>query len=97
MVDMNFRKLRGVRVPYRVQGLIYFTCINYDKQPKAVQEKIRRLCREIGGEYEKALFTMMTRESITADQLEREYYVSDSWMYKKRVEFYERWYRDEGK
>ena len=88
---MRFRKLRGVNVPYREQGLIHFTCVNYEKQPKEVQEKIRRLCREIGGEYEDALFAMMTRETMTNAQLEREYYVSDSWMYKKRVMFYERW------
>ena len=91
---MRFRKLRGVNVPYREQGLIHFTCVNYEKQPKEVQEKIRALCREIGGpDYEEALFAMMTRENVSADWIEQNYYVSDSWMYKKRVMFYEQWKR----
>lgn len=91
---MRFRKLRGVNIPYREQGLIHFTCVNYEKQPREVQKKIRDLCREIGGpDYEEALFAMMTRENISADWIEQNYYVSDSWMYKKRILFYERWKR----
>lgn len=88
---MSFRKLRGVKRPHREQGLIYFTCVNYDKQPKAVQEKIRRLCRECGGEHEQALFALMTRENISVPWLEREYHVSDSVLYERRKRFYERW------
>lgn len=88
---MRFKKLRGVNVPYREQGLICFTCLNYEKQPKEVQEKIRNLCQEVGGEFAEALFAMMTRENITADWIEQNYFVSDSWMYRKRVMFYERW------
>ena len=43
---MIFRKLRGVNLPYREQGLIWFTCVNYDKQRKPVKEKINRMCRK---------------------------------------------------
>ena len=88
---MSFRKLRGVNLPHREQGLIHFTCLNYDKQPKEIQEKIRRLCRECGGEHEKALFELMTRENISVPWLERTYYVSDSVLYERRKKFYESW------
>lgn len=88
---MSFRKLRGVNRTHREQGLIYFTCINYDKQPKEIQEKIRRLCKECGGEHEEALFALMTRENISVPWLERTYFVSDSVLYERRRRFYERW------
>ena len=88
---MSFRKLRGVNRTHREQGLIYFTCMNYDKQPKAVQEKIRRLCKECGGPHEEALFALMTRENISVPWLEQNFFVSDSVLYEKRKKFYERW------
>jgi len=88
---MSFKKLRGVNRPHREQGLIHFTCINYDKQPKVVQEKIRRLCRECGGEHEKALFELMTRENVSAQWLAQAYHVDDSTLYRRRKLFYERW------
>lgn len=88
---MSFRKLRGVNLPHRKQGLIHFICLNYTEQPKTVQEKIRRLCRECGGEHEEALFALMTRENISVPWLEQEYHVSDSVLYERRKRFYERW------
>lgn len=88
---MGFKKLRSINVPYRQQGLIYFTCKNYAQQPKRVQEKIRRLCREVAGEYEEALFAFLTRENISITWIEREYYVSDSTIYALRKKFYEKW------
>lgn len=92
---MSFRKLPGVNLPHREQGLIYFTCMNYEKQPPEVREKIRRLCRECGGEYAEALFVLLTRENVSVPWIERNYYVSDSVLYKRRAEFYERWNRYE--
>jgi hypothetical protein len=87
---MNFRKLRGVNRSYKEQGEIFFTCLNYAKQPKAVKEKIRKLCKEVGGQYEEALFAMMTRD-VSATWIEQHYFVSDSLMYTLRKKFYERW------
>jgi hypothetical protein len=88
---MSFRKLRGVNRPHKEQGLICFTCLNYEKQPKDIQEKIRRLCKECGGEHEKALFELITRENISVPWLEQTYHVSDSVLYERRKRFYERW------
>lgn len=88
---MSFRKLRGVNRPHKEQGLIHFICLNYEKQPKEIQEKIRRLCKECGGEHEKALFELITRENISVPWLEQTYHVSDSVLYERRKRFYERW------
>lgn len=71
--------------------MIYFTCMTYDKQPKDVQEKIKRLCRECGGEHAEALFMLLTRENISVPWIERTYFVSDSVLYERRKRFYERW------
>lgn len=88
---MSFRKLRGVRRPYKEQGLIWFTCLTYDKQPPEIQEKILRLCRECGGEYAEALFALLTRENVSVPWIEQTYHVSDSVLYKRRQEFYDKW------
>lgn len=90
---MNFKKLRGVNRPYREQGYIFFTCQNYAKQPKVVQEKIRRLCREVGGQNEKAveaIFVVMTRD-VSPEWVAQQYYLSSAQMYRYRKKFYERW------
>lgn len=88
---MIFRKLRGVNLPYREQGLIWFTCVNYDRQPKAVKEKIRRLCKQYGGEHEEALFILLTRENVSISWIERNYYVTAPTLYKRRVKLFNGW------
>lgn len=91
---MIFRKLRGVNIPYRAQGLIWFTCVNLERQPKAVRDRVRRICEEVGGEYADALFCFLTRENVSAAWIERNYYVGHSLLYAKRVKFFERYYRE---
>lgn len=88
--EMTFKKLRGVNRSYTDQGLIYFTCQTYAKQPKAVQEKIKRLCKECGGPYEEELFVMMTRQ-VSWEWIETEYHVSAPTMYRAKKRFFERW------
>lgn len=89
-----FRKLRGVNLPYRQQGLLWFMCTNFDRQPKEIKARIRKLCKECGGEHEKALFVLLTRENVSIPWIEQNYYVSARTLYRRRVEFFERWYRD---
>lgn len=93
-----FRKLRGVKIPYVEQGIIYFTCMNYQKQSEDMKSKIVNLChnvcRECGEEaelYEKALFEFITNQYIGASGIVMKYYVSDKLLYKLRRNFYERW------
>ena len=40
---MGFKMQRGLKMPYRKQGRIYFTLVNYDDLPKNRQDKIDRL------------------------------------------------------
>lgn len=86
-----FKKRRGIKVPYRQQGLIFFTCLTYREQPKRIREKIERLCRETAGEeYFSALFELLTTErSVRSVAMERA--VSESQLYKLRKAFYEAW------
>lgn len=88
---MGFKKLRGVDLPEEKQGLVRYICLNSDSQPKRIQDKIQRLCDDVGGAYGAALREVMCgRKSITA--ISREYFVSESTLYRMRKEFYEKWF-----
>ena len=89
---MNFKKRRSINLSYNKQGLIYFTCINYGDQPEHIRRKIYELCEEVGGEYSKALFTLLTR-SKSVLQISLEFYVSETKLYMLRKQFYEAWSR----
>ena len=88
---MGFKKKRGIKLSYRKQGLIYFTCLDYESQDRDTKAKIRRLCREIGGEdYFRALFAVLTTEqSVRRIAMERA--VSETHLYRLRKQFYESW------
>ena len=87
---MGFKKLCGVPLSEEKQGLIRYTCLTYDEQPKRVQQKIRRLCAECAGVYSAALFDVMcTKKSITAIALAHR--VSESQLYRFRQAFYRVW------
>jgi len=87
---MGFKKLRGVKLPEEVQGLIRYTCLTYGSQPGWIQEKIERLCIRCGGDYSAALKEVMcTHKSIT--QICIAHHVSESLIYQKRKKFYESW------
>lgn len=92
MARVSFRKLQGVELPEKQQGLIRYICLNEEYQPKRVREKIQRLCEECGGAYSAALRDVMcTEKSIVA--IAREHYVSESQLYQLRKKFYENWFR----
>ena len=87
---VTFKKKRSIDLSYNKQGLIYFTCLNYNEQLPVIREKINRLCDEVGGVYSKALFELMTR-SKSVLQISMEYYISETKLYVLRKEFYEKW------
>ncbi|WP_312615183.1 hypothetical protein [Oscillibacter sp.] len=88
---MSFKKLRGVSLPEEKQGLVRFTCLNEQVQPKKTQEKIQRLCDKCGGAYSAALREVMcTKKSISGVAMK--YHVSESVLYRARKEFYEGWF-----
>ena len=55
-----FRFKRSVPVSYDRQGLVYFTSKLYKELDAQQQKTIRRLCKDVGGEYAKALFEFVT-------------------------------------
>lgn len=87
---MAFRKLRGVPLPKEKQGLIYYTCLNFDSAPEYTRRKILRLCGVAGGEYAEALFMLVTKDrSIT--ELALKCNVSEETLRIVRRRFYTMW------
>lgn len=87
---MGFKKLRGVKIPEELQGLIRYTCLTYANQPAEIQEKIDRLCVECGGPYSDAMKEVMcTRKAI--GNIAMRYHVSEPTLYRIRKKFYESW------
>ena len=83
-----FRKMRGISLPYRVQGLIFFTCQCYDilppQQRKQIDDTINKVC---GDSYPEALKAMLTTpQSVCA--LAMDHYVSETTLYRLREKFY---------
>ena len=92
VIQVGFKKLRGVGLTEEQQGLVRFVCLNQAGQPRRVREKIQRLCDTCGGAYSAALWDVMcTKKSITAIAMEHN--VGESTLYRMRKEFYESWYR----
>lgn len=92
-----FRKMHGVKVSHDRQGLLFFTCRNYNDLPEETRSRIDALCDSIsGGEraYRAALFDMLTtRDSVVS--ISMKHAVSQSTLYKLRRRFYEAWYKEE--
>lgn len=87
---MGFKRLRGVPLPEKRQGLIRYTCLCIETQPQWVQRKVERLCREVGGDYAEALKEVMcTNDSITSIAIR--HYVSETTLYRLRKKFYVSW------
>ncbi len=89
-----FRFKKSVPVSYDKQGLVYFYSKLYNELPVRKKEQIRALCREVGGDYEKALLEFVTTNiganmvcakhflsRSTLERLVRRYYDAfwDSW------------------
>ena len=85
---MGFRYKKGIRVPYNEQGWLYFHCLKYKTLPKKEQEKIRKLCRDVGGEYAGALLEFVTSEKgYTAICMK--HHLSQATLYRLVKKFYE--------
>lgn len=79
-----------MHLPYEKQVYIRATCLLYKEQPRRVQEKIRRLCDQCGGVYSAALWESMTTKQ-SAVQIAMKYSMSESTLYRIRVDFYNAW------
>lgn len=89
---MGFKRLPGISLSEKQQGLVRFICLNEATRPKGEREKIQRLCDEVGGAYSAALKEVMcSQRSIS--EIAMRHYVSESTLYRLRREFYESWYK----
>lgn len=86
---MAFKKMRGCRKPEKVQGLIYYTCINYSTQPAHIRKKIDRLCASQGN-IGKALREWITT-GASATYISQKWYWSESALYAARRRFFDEW------
>ena len=86
-----FKKRRGIHIPYELQGLIYFTCVNHKDMPDEIQDKIHRLCQEVGKEYADVLYKVVTDNKRSIRSLAMEYHISETQLYHYRKKFYENW------
>lgn len=86
-----FKKRRGIKLPYNKQGIIYFTCMNYDDLSEDVQQKILSLCQDVGKEHALVLFEVMTNSSRSIRSLAMEHHISETQLYHYRKKFYEAW------
>lgn len=87
----SFKKMRGIKLTYDEQGLIYFICRNIRKQPQRVQDKILSLCVDVAGaEYYQALYAVLTTED-SIRSIAISFCVSESQLYRLRKMFYEKW------
>lgn len=86
-----FKKRRGIKLSYDEQGLIHFVCVNIEKMPEEVQDKIVQLCNDVGKEHAEVLYKVMTDSKRSIRSLAREYFISETQLYCYRREFYENW------
>ncbi len=86
-----FKKRRGIELPYNKQGLIYFTCMNIADMPEHIQQKILRLCKDVGKEHSAALYKVVTDSNRSVRSLALEYNISEMSLYRYRKKFYEEW------
>ena len=90
-IPTMFKKRRGIKLSYDEQGLIHFVCVNFDKMPFSVQQKIVRLCDDVGKEHSSVLFKVVTDSSRSIRSLALENHISETQLYHYRKLFYEKW------
>ncbi len=77
-------------VPPKRQGLIYYTCINSDGDAK-LQEKIQKLCDEVGGKHSKALYVFLTNANVNHNYICMNYDIARNELFRLKIQFYKKW------
>lgn len=90
---MSFRKMKGITLPYRRQGLIYFTLLSYEDMGKAGKKRIDdKLLEAAYGEEEFAAALgewCCGRRSLQAAAMAHN--ISESTLCRARKRLYEAW------
>ena len=90
---MKFKYRPSFDIPYKKQGLIYFTCVNFSNLASDGQHKINNMCLDIGGKYYEPLFlAITTEENIRA--LAFRYFMDESILWRLCKKFYQKWDKD---
>ena len=89
----TFRKMRGIKLSYEKQGIIYFTLQNICEQPLEIRNKVKALCDKVAGADSKALYIFLTSNIDTAQSVSLKYYIAERKLYQFRKEFYMEWER----
>lgn len=82
-----YRYKKSVGGSYEWQGYIYFTSLRFNELGERRQERIKNLCREVGGEYERALFEFVTTDS-SATAICIKYSLGRSTLYRVVGDYY---------
>lgn len=91
---MGFKAQRGLKMPYRRQGQIYFTLVNYAELPRTQQEKIDRLIADAAGgdrAYIGALRDWLLRDNSNVQRVSVEHFVSIQTLCRMREKIYKSW------
>ncbi|MBP3413310.1 MAG: hypothetical protein J6K89_08620 [Oscillospiraceae bacterium] len=90
---MKFKKIRGVRLSYEQQGLIFFALANYKTQPLAQRRRIDNLIREVcrgDPAYEGALRAWLL-DGRPFEVVSAESFVNAATLGRLRKKLYESW------
>lgn len=88
----KFVHYKSIKIPYSKQGLIYFTCVNYNNIPESEQRLIRNLCEKVAGDDSAALLEFLTDGNRSASSASLKYFISEKKLYILRRRFYEMWH-----
>ncbi len=84
-----FKKKKGIKLGYKEQGWIYFTCMNYKRLPEETKNKINSICAAVAGADSDALFEVLTNNEKTMERIAADYNLSRKRLELYRKEFYE--------
>lgn len=90
-VVKTFKKMRGIKLSYEKQGIIYFTLQNICEQPQEIRNKVKALCNELAGPDSRALYLFLTSRADTAQSISLKYYIAERKLYQLRKAFYMEW------
>ncbi len=91
----TFKKMRGIKLSYEKQGIIYFTCQNVREQPTEIKNKIKKLCEKVAGADSKALYLLLTSNKDTVQSIALKFFIAERKLYQLRKVFYEAWGKED--
>ena len=82
-----FRFKKGVPLSYNRQGYVYFQSLLYKELPSKDRQKIDGLCKEVAGQYWRAVLEFVTT-SANATYIEQKHHISRATLYRYVQKYY---------